>query len=100
MDAVLQGENTMEAQPISATPYGDITMDEGHPDGAIGPLLAAPEKGRGKPKGHRNDGRAKVAFIAILMQRQTRAGPVLVDEADIRRKPGETGHGRSFCGQS
>src|ERR1700722_6530458 len=96
MDAVLQGENTMEAQPISATPYGDITMDEGHPDCPIRPLLAAPEECRRKPKGHRNDGRAKVPFVAILMQRQACPGSVSIDQARIGAEVRKTGRlGRS-----
>jgi hypothetical protein len=57
------------------------------PCGTVAALGAAEQEHRRHPERHRNDGRAVVALIAVLVQRQPGAGQVLVDEAGVGGEP-------------
>ena len=75
----------MEGHAGRAAPDHDIAMQQWHPARTVGAFQATPEKDGGDPQGHRHDGFAQVALVAVLVQREPRARLVTVDEADIGR---------------
>ena len=80
-------------------PNRDVTILDWNASGFVGASKTTEEKHRGKAKRNRNDGLREVLFVAILMQRQPRAGLVSVNETDIGIEINESGILGSSPGQ-
>src|SRR3982074_1232481 len=87
MLAVGQRRDAMEGQPRRPAPDRYIAMLQPKPFWLVAALDAAEQEDRGKPKGDRDDRRAKIVLVPVLMQGHPRAGLVAVDQAGTRRKP-------------
>ncbi len=73
----------MEAQPVGAAPHHHVAMRERHALDRVAAREPAELEHRRHAQRHRNDRRAMVAFVAVLVQREPRAGLVAVDQAGI-----------------
>ena len=87
--------DAVEVQPGRAAPHDDVAMIETNPSWPGRARRAAPEKRRRHPQGGRHDWSGEVLFIPVLMERQSCAWLVAVDEARIGREPLEA---RRACG--
>jgi len=87
--------DAMEVQASGAAPHDNVAMIEAHPPRPDRARLAAPEKCRWHAQGNRNDRGSEVLFIPVLMECQSGAWLIAVDEARIGREPLEA---RSACG--
>lgn len=85
MRQLLQRHYALKPQAVHSAPHHDVAMKPRHPLCAIGAVVSPEQRHRRHAQRHGYDGGAKIAFVAVLMQRQTRAGFAAVDQARIRR---------------
>src|SRR5262245_23225682 len=83
MLAVGERRDAVEREPRGPAPDDDVTALEPHAAGAILASRAAEEKDRWQAERDGDDRCGEVALVAILMQRQPRAGLVAVDQARV-----------------
>src|SRR5436190_22730941 len=85
----LEGLHAVKAQPRGASPYHDVTVDERHATGTLGPALTSEEKHGRQPERDGHDGRFQVLLILVLMKREPRAGLVAAPENGVGHRSGE-----------
>src|SRR5581483_1980766 len=78
-------------QPRRSAPHRDIAMLEAKAPRLVAPLQAAEHENRRQTERYRDNRRAEVEFILVLMQRHLRAVHVAIDQADLWRETGEAG---------
>src|SRR6185437_12852924 len=79
-----QGRDAVVPQTVGAAPDDDIAMPEGHAHLLVGPLRAPEQESRWQAERDGHDRMAEVPLVAVLVQRQSRAGIVPIHEAGIR----------------
>src|SRR6266545_4852982 len=99
IDPVMTGErmvsigerlDPVEGEPCRATPHDNITALQPHATWPIVTTRAAEEKDRRQPERDRDDRRAEVALVPVLVHREPSAGLVAVDQARIGLEAGES----------
>src|SRR5437667_2675460 len=78
--AFLERHHPVVAHACRSAPDRHVAVLERDASGLVGPLQAAEEKNRRQAQRNRHDGRTEVTLIAVLMQRETRARLVAIDE--------------------
>ena len=66
-------------------------MAQRHAQGALATCGATPQEGGGQTQRDGHDGRCQVLLVAVLVQRQARAGGVAVDQAGVGHESGKAG---------
>jgi hypothetical protein len=78
--ALLQLQNTVIAEARPPTPDGNVTVTQRElPDGIVA-LQATELEGGRQSKGHRHDRIREIALVLVLMQRQTGAWLIAIDQ--------------------
>ena len=80
-----QGMDAMERQTVRATPNHDITVHQRNAPNPLATLLAAPKEDRRQAQRYGHDRLIKITLIAILMQRQSCARYIAVNQAPVGR---------------
>src|SRR5947208_4139854 len=84
--ALGQRRDAVEEQPRRPAPYRDIAMLQTKPLWLVAALDAAEHKDSRQPERDRNDRRAKVFFVLVLVQGHARTRLIAVDQAGVRCK--------------
>src|SRR5262249_25656817 len=81
MLAVGEQRDAVKEQPRRPAPHHDVAVFQPEALRPVAAPWSAPQENRGQAKRHRNNRLVEVFLVAILMQRQARAGLVAVDQA-------------------
>jgi len=84
--AVGQQGNSVIRQTRGSAPDGNIAALQADAPQSLTTLGSAEQEHGGKPEGHGDDWRRKVAFVLILMRRKLGVRLVAVDQADVGSK--------------
>src|SRR5450830_69065 len=83
MHILFERHDTVIAESIFCSPYGDIRMHQGNAYGFVGALVATKQKHRRYAKGYGDNWRIKILFILVLMQRKTTTWSIPINETGI-----------------
>jgi hypothetical protein len=96
--AGLEGHDAVIAESCGASPDEDVSVSYWDAGGLVGSLVSSEEKGCGQAEGYGDDGGVEAALVFVLVQGESRAGLVAIDEAGVGREAGESGCGcGAFC---
>src|SRR5258708_5873570 len=84
--AVGERRNAVKEKPGRPAPYHDIAMLQPKAAWLVAPFQPAEQEDRRQPQRNRNDRRAEIGLVLVLMQRHPGAGLIAIDQARIRRE--------------
>src|SRR5258708_12508274 len=87
MFAISEWRDAMKPEPRRPAPYRDVAMLQPKPARFVAALQPAEQEDRGQAQRHRDDRRAEIVLVLVLIQGHAPAWLLPVDQTRTRSKP-------------